>query len=148
MSTRPGAPRRDVLKSYEGTNLLFFLGIIVVLGMVVGWIFLSYRSLNDRPTRSRVEEFGVVSEAVSSSSGTCLLYLGTKLSETNHTYRNPAEIPPTDDGLVRDLFSLPGVTEVVVDQRLIVLRKSPGARWEEIQPGAREIVRNHLHMHQ
>jgi len=148
MPARPGTPRKDALKSYEGTNLLFFLGVIVALGMVVGWVFHSYKSKNDKPLRSRVEELGVVSEVVSSTSGTCLLYLGTKLSETNHTYRSPAEIPVTDDGLVRGFFSLPGVTEVVVDQRLIVLRKSPAARWEEIQPGAREIVRNHLHMHQ
>ncbi len=147
MSRKPGAPRRDVLKSYEGANLLFFLGFILALGLLVGLVFQSYKSLNDRPARNRVEEPGVISEVVSSSSGTCLFYLGTKLSETNHTYRNRAEIQVTDDGLVRDLFALPGVTEVVVDQRLIVLRKSPGARWEEIQPGVAEIVRNHLHMH-
>ena len=148
MSAGTGAPRKDVLKSYEGTNLLFFLGVIAVLGMVVGWVFLSYKSRNDSPRRRQVEEPGVISEVISSSSGTCLFYLGTRLSETNRTYRNPAEIPVTDDGLVRDLFSLPGVTEVVVDQRLILLQKSPAARWEEIRPGAKEIVRNHLHMHQ
>jgi hypothetical protein len=148
MSNKPGVPRRDALKSYEGTNLLFFLGFILALGLLVAWVFQSYKSRNDKPARPQVEELGVVSEVVSTTSGTCLLYLGTKLSETNHTYRNPAEIPAADDGLVRGLFALPGVTEVIVDQRLIVLQKSPGAHWEEIQPGAKEIVRNHLHLHQ
>jgi len=40
-----------------------------------------------------------------------------------------------------------GVVEVVVDQKLIILQKSPSARWETIESSAREVIRNHLHMH-
>jgi len=146
MLSKSKAPRRNVLGKYEGTNLLFFMGFILVLGVFVAWVFHSYKSRNDRPPRTMVDD-GIVTEAVSEASGTCLFYLGTKLSETNHKYTGQKDIPITDDGLVRDLFAISGVVEVTVDQRLIVLQKAPSAHWEAIQPGAREVIRNHLHLH-
>ena len=133
-------------RKYEGTNLLFFLVFILALGIFVSWVFQSYKSRGDRPERARAED-GIVTEVVSEASGTCLFYLGTKISESSYRYPGPSDIPHADDGMIKGLFSIPGVVEVTVDQRLIVLQKAPSAHWEEIQPAAREIIRNHLHPH-
>jgi hypothetical protein len=133
-------------RKYEGTNLLFFLVFILVLGIFVVWVFQSYKTRGERPEQARADD-GIVTEVVSEASGTCLFYLGTKMSESSSRYLGPSDIPPTDDGLIQGLFSIPGVVEVTVDQRLIVLQKAPSAHWEEIQPAAREIIRNHLHLH-
>ncbi len=146
MHGKSNAPRRNVLGKYEGANLLFFMGFILVLGVFVAWVFHSYKSRNDRPPRAMVDD-GIVTEAVSEASGTCLFYLGTRLSEANKRYASQKDIPATDDGLVRDLLAVSGVVEVVVDQRMVVLQKSPSAHWEAIQPRAREVIRNHLHLH-
>ena len=133
-------------RKYEGTNLLFFLVFILVLGLFVAWVFQSYKTRGQRPERTRVDD-GIITEVVSEASGTCLFYLGTKMSETSNKYRGPADIPRSDDGMIQAFFSIPGVVEVTVDQRLVVIRKAPSAHWEEIQPAAREIIRNHLHLH-
>ena len=133
-------------RKYEGTNLLFFLVFILALGVFVAWVFQSYKTRGERPERAHADD-GIVTEAVSETSGSCLFYLGAKVSEKSSTYMGPSDIPHTDDGMVKDFFSIPGVVEVTVDQRLIVLQKAPSAHWEEIQPAAREIIRNHLHLH-
>ncbi len=137
---------RKTLARYEGMNLLFFLGCILVLGVFVSYVFQMYRNAGLRPPKD-IDENGIVSEVVSTTAESGLFYLGTRLTESSRVYHNPGEIPSNDDGLVRDLFAIPGVVEVQVDQRLIVLRKSPSAHWEEIQPGAREVIGRHLHMH-
>jgi len=133
------------LKKYELTNLLFFLVLIVALGVLVTFVFRHYGKGDQGPSEESVA--GVVSDAVSSGSDVGLFYLDTKLSETTRRYRSRLEIPPTDDGLVRELFSLPGIEEVTVDQKIIILKKNGSARWESIQPGVRRIVKEHLHLH-
>ncbi len=127
-------------------NLLFFLGFVLALGIFVSYVFQVYRTAGQRPPKD-IDGNGIVSEVVSTTAESGLFYLGTKLSESSRVYRNPGEVPPTDDGLVKGLLAIPGVVEVQVDQRLIVLRKAPSAHWEEIQPGAREVINSHLHMH-
>ena len=89
----------------------------------------------------------MVSDAVGAGSDVGIFYLDTKLSETTRQYRSRLEIPVTDDGLVRELFALPGVEEVTIDQKVIMIKKNGSARWESIQPGVRRIVKDHLHIH-
>jgi hypothetical protein len=136
---------RKRLKKYEVTNLLFFLALIVALGVLVAFVFRYYGT---RPTGPEEEAYsGVVSDSVSAGSDVGMFYLGTKLVETTHQYRSRLEVPVTDDGLVKDLFDLPGVEEVTLNQTVILIRKSTSARWEGIQVGVRRIVKNHLHSH-
>ena len=137
----------DVLRKYEGANLLFFLAFAVVLTGFVAWVFQSYRNPGDNAPEETGDSSGVVSEVVSPDES-CIFYLGTRLSESGRRYRGKIEIPATDDGLVRELFGIDGVTGVVVDQKMIILQKWPTARWEAIQPRAKEVINSHLHMHQ
>lgn len=139
-----GSGRRS-LKRYEITNLLFFLTLIVALGVLVAFVFRHYGMKDMGPSDEGT--VGVVSEAVGAGSDIGLFYLDTKLSETSRQYRNRMEIPVTDDGFIGELFSLPGVEEVTINQKVIVLKKSASASWESIQPGVRRIVKNHLHLH-
>jgi hypothetical protein len=140
----PRAGRRS-LKKYEITNLLFFLGIIAALAVLVTFVFRYYGTRNQLPDTE--SDMGVISEALSPGSDVGLFYLGTKLSEASHQYRSRLEIPVTDDGLLKELFALPGVEEITLDQRVIVVRKINSAPWESIQPGVRRIVKSHLHIH-
>ncbi len=133
------------LKGYELTNLLFFLVLIVALGVLVTFVFRHYGTRNQEQSEGDV--VGVVSEAVGSGSDIGLFYLDTKLSERTLRYRSRLEIPATDDGLVRDLFALPGIEEVTIDSKVIILKKNGSARWESIQAGVRRIVKEHLHIH-
>jgi hypothetical protein len=136
---------RRSLKKYELTNLLFFLTIIVALGVLVAVVFRHYGTRNIETADE--SEPGVLSDQLNSASDVGIFYLGTKLTETSHVYRNSLDIPVTDDGLARDLFSLPGVEEITIDQRMIIVKKYTDAHWEGIQPGVRRIVKNHLHIH-
>jgi hypothetical protein len=133
------------LKRYELTNLLFFLILIIALGILVSFVFRYYGKRNQ--DTSDEASVGVVSDAVGSGSDVGLFYLDTKLSETTRQYRSRLEIPVTDDGLLRELFALPGVEEITINQKVIVIRKNGSARWEGIQSGVRRIVREHLHIH-
>jgi hypothetical protein len=142
--SNPRSGRRS-LKKYEITNLLFFLGLIVALGVLVAFVFRYYGTRNNEPETEA--DLGVVSDSLSPTSDVGMFYLGTKLSETSHQYRSRLEVPVTDDGLIKDLFDLPGVEEITLDQRIIVIRKNPSTRWEAIQPGVRRIVKAHLHLH-
>lgn len=137
------APRRS-LKKYELTNLLFILVLIVALGVLVTFVFRYY---GRRGLESSGESTGVVSDAVGAGSDVGIFYLDTKLSETTLRCRNRLEISITDDGLVKELFALPGVEEVTIDQKVIMIKKYNSARWEGIQSGVRRIVKNHLHIH-
>jgi hypothetical protein len=141
---KSGANRRS-LKKYELTNLLFFLTLIIALGILVTVVFRHYGTRNIETADE--SDAGVISDQLNPASDVGVFYLGTKLTESSRQYRNIIDIPVTDDGLVRDLFNLPGVEEVTIDQRMIIVRKNTGARWEGIQPGVRQIVKNHLHMH-
>jgi len=140
----PKAGRRS-LKRYELTNLLFFLVLIIALGVLVSFVFRYYGTRNQKPPDE--SDLGVVSDALGVGSDVGIFYLGTKLSETNHQYRSRLEIPVTDDGLVKELFSVPGIEEVTINQRMLMVRKSTLSRWESIQPSVRRIVKAHLHIH-
>ena len=139
----PRAGRRS-LKKYEIKNLLFFLTLIVALGVLVSFVFRFYGTRGEES--SGESESGVVSDALGAGD-VGLFYLDTKISETSRQYRNRLEIPITDDGLVRELFAVPGVEEITIDNRMIVLKKNASARWESIGPSVRRIVKNHLHLH-
>jgi hypothetical protein len=136
---------RGTLQEYEFTNLLFFLLIIIALGIVVALVFNHYRTLGEEP--SEEEGVGVVSDALDSTSDLGMFYLGTKISETNYRYRSRIEIPVTDDGFLKELFSLPGVEEITINKKTIMVKKYASARWDPISAGMRRIVNNHLHIH-
>ena len=140
----PGSGRKS-LRKYEVTNLLFFVALKVALGVLVTFVFRHYGTRNQ--VLDEESDLGVVSEAVSDGSDVGIFYLGTKISETQRQYRSRLEIPVTDDGLIAELFDLPGVEEVTLDQRVLIIRKSGSARWDGIRPGVRRIVSNHLHLH-
>ena len=140
----PGSGRKS-LRKYEVTNLLFFLTLMVALGVLVTFVFRHYGTRNQ--VLDEESDLGVVSEAVSDGSDVGIFYLGTKISETQRQYRSRLEIPVTDDGLRAEMFDLPGVDEVTLDQRILIIRKSGSVRWDGIRPGVRRIVSNHLHIH-
>jgi len=135
----------NILRSYEWTNLLFFLLLIVALGVFVAIVFRIYSTPEESPAKS---EDGILSEIVAPGSDICIFYVGSRLTDVSRKYQSRLQIPPTDDGLVKGLFDIPGVIGVTIDQRMVMISKSPEARWEAIQPGAREVIRNHLHLHQ
>lgn len=118
---------------------------MVALGVLVTFVFRHYGTRNQ--VLDEESDLGVVSEAVSDGSEVGIFYLGTKISETQRQYRSRLEIPVTDDGLLAELFDLPGVDEVTLDQRILIIRKSGSVRWDGIRPGVRRIVSNHLHIH-
>jgi hypothetical protein len=146
--TKQRVAKNNVLRKYEGTNLLFFLAFILALGLFVTWVFKSFRSPNAVVVDTSADEAGILSEVVTPGSETCVFYLGTKLSETSRQFRSRTEIPVTDDGFVAGLFAIPGVEVVVIHGKMVMLQKAPQVRWERIQPNAREVIKSHLHMHQ
>jgi hypothetical protein len=141
---KSGAGRRS-LKKYEITNLLFFLTLIIALGVLVVFVFRSYGTRNQEVDSE--SGAGVLTANLNPASDIGIFYLGTALSQASLQYRNRIDIPATDDGLIRDLFSLEGVDEVTVIQKMIILRKNSTVRWEGINTGVRQIVNNHLHLH-
>jgi hypothetical protein len=141
---KPGSGRRS-LKRYEITNLLFFLTLIVALAVLVSFVFRFYGNRNQAVAEDK--EKGVVSDTVSPGSDVGIFYLSTKVSDFSHQYRSRLDVPATDDGFVKDLFALPGIEEVTIDQKVIVVRKQTSVRWEGIQSGVKQIVKDHLHLH-
>jgi hypothetical protein len=137
-------PRRS-LKKYEITNLLFFLVLMIALGVLVFFVFRYYG--NGGRTSEEDSAPGIVSEAVSEGTNVGIFYLGTRLTETTHQYQSRLQISATDDGLIRDLFSLPGVEEITLNPTTLLIKKNGSVRWESIQSGVRTIVGNHLHQH-
>ena len=133
------------LKKYERNNLIFFLSIIVVLGVLVSFVFNHYKAKNQEVAED--SNGGVISDSLGDSSDVGAFYLGTSLSETSHQYRSRLDIPVTDDGLLRDLFDLPGVEEITLNQKMILMRKNSSTSWESIRPGVKRIVKQHLHIH-
>lgn len=136
--------RGNILRRYEGTNLVFFLGFILVLGGFVFYIFHSYKSENDKLIQAAEVDTGIQSVVLSTATNSCLFYLADKLVDASHTYHGPQEIPANDDGLLKDLFGITGVMQVVVDEKLIVVSKSPSSHWEMIQSTAKEVIINYL----
>ena len=142
--TSPPSGRKS-LKKYELTNLLFFLVLIVALGVLVAFVFRYYGTRGQEPDTGPGK--GVISDACSDTSDVGMFYLDTRLSETTHQYRNRLEIPVTDDGLLKEMFGLPGVDEITLNQTSILIKKNSATRWEGIQAGVRRIVKEHLHIH-
>lgn len=140
--------RRKSLKGYEVKNLLFFLVFMIALGTFVAFVFRAYRYPDEARRGYEENPNGILSEAVDPASGFCIFYVGTRISAARHRYEGPHQIPVTDDGFVRELFAIPGVTGVVVDQNLVMLEKSTSAPWERIQGTARDVINSHLHLHQ
>ena len=133
-----------MLKGYEATNLVFFLGFILVLGGFVFYIFHSYKSENDKLMRQAEIDDGIQSVVLSAATNSCLFYLADRYADSSHTYHSAGEIPANDDGLLKDLFEISGVIQVVVDEKLIVVSKAPSAHWEMIQPTAKEIIAGYI----
>ena len=137
---------RRRLKKYEIKNLMFFMGFILALGILGAFVFQSFKD-RDKVPEKPFDPNGILSEFVSPTADSCYFDLGTALSESTRKYRTRQDIPATDDGLIKSLFDIPGVLEVVVDQKRVILQKTPKGHWEEIRPAAREILTAHLHMH-
>jgi hypothetical protein len=146
MSGKSGARRGNILRRYEVVNLLFFLTLILALGVFVSLVFKSY-STGEPPPEAFADGPGILAEIITPEDDSCVFYLGTKITEISRGYRSQLDIPVTDDGLLKGLFSIPGVIDVVINQRSIVIQKSPSANWWTIQSGAREVINQHLHMH-
>jgi hypothetical protein len=142
--TKSGASRRS-LKKYEVTNLIFFLCLISALGILVTFVFRHYGSRNK--VVSEGGERGIVSEGLYPGSDIGMFNLGTKLFETSRQYRSRLQIPVTDDGFLKELFDIPGIEEVTVDQRSIMIKKESSVPWESIRPRVQQAVMGHLHMH-
>ena len=140
---KSGAGRRN-LKRYELTNLFFFLGLIAVLAVLLGAVFWFYAREDVLPEQG---EQGIVSEAFYPGSDIGMFRLGTKIFQTSRQYQNSLQIPVTDDGFLRDLFEIPGVEEVTVDQKSIMIRKETSASWDDIRPRLQEVIKSHLHLH-
>jgi len=141
---RQGSGRKS-LKKYEIYNLLFFLGLILVLGTLVTFVFRSYSTRNESDSSDGAR--GIISEVVADGSDIGMFYLGTKIYETSGQYQSLMEVPVTDDGFLKELFSIPGVAGITVDRRSLMIRKYPSASWNTIRPAVRQIVERHLHLH-
>jgi hypothetical protein len=136
---------RRSLKKYELYNLLFFVVLMVALGVLVSFVFRYYGTRNTGPAPD--SDAGVVSETLSDTSDIGMFFLGNKIVETDHQFRSRLEVPVTDDGFLRELFDLPGVEEVTLNQTSILIKKNTSTRWASIQPGVHRIVKQHLHIH-
>ena len=132
------------LKSYEFSNLLFFLGLIIVLGGVCWWV------LYHIGTKDRVivvdPEPGIASEHINED--IAVFYLeGFRIVGVTRQYRSRLEIPSTDDGFIRGLFDLPGVEELTVEPNVIMVKKNGTVSWDKLIGPIRDILNNHLHSH-
>jgi len=132
------------LKGYEFTNLLFFLVLIIVLAGGC-WLVFYHIGTKDRVVVVEIDP-GIASEETSEDIS--LFYLeGFHIVGTSRTYRSRLEIPSTDDGLVRSLFDLPGVEEIVIEPQLIILKKNGATSWDKLREPVRGIIKSHLHSH-
>ncbi|MFB3903908.1 MAG: NifU N-terminal domain-containing protein [Acidobacteriota bacterium] len=138
MPERPRIYGRKTLRKYEGLNLVLLLMAVVGLTVFSTWVFQSY-SNPDEGDDSRKE---ILSE-VFTDSDVCMFTVGAQLTHTSHRYGSPAEII-TSDPLARKLFGIPGIVEVSIHQKSVVLRKLPSARWEAIRPAARGVITDYL----
>jgi hypothetical protein len=137
---------KGTLKGYEARNLMVLMCFVLGLGGLGAFVFVQYRDRDKVPPKE-INNKGILSEVVSSTSNSCYFYLQMPVTETLHKYRNRNEIPSTDDGLAKGLFDIDGVIEVTIDNTIVVLQKSPKAHWEEIRPLARDIIGQHQHLH-
>ena len=133
------------LKGYEFTNLLFMLFLIVVLGGVCALV------LYHIGTKDRYDvvdkDPGIASEQQINEDITAFYLEGFDIVGVTRTYQSRLEIPSTDDGLVRGLFDLPGVEEIVIEPKLIMVKKNGTVTWGKLRGEIRDILNNHLHSH-
>jgi len=135
---------KGTLKGYELTNLLFFLVLIIILGAGCWWVFFQIGT-KDRVVVKEIDP-GISSEKTTNDIG--LFYLeGFHVVGISRTYRGRLEIPSTDDGLIRDLFDLPGVEELVIEPQLIIVKKNGTVAWDKLREPIRDIIKKHLHAH-
>ena len=132
------------LKGYELTNLLFFLIVVIVLGGGCWWVLYHYG------TKDRVVIVepgpGIASEEVYEDMA--LFYLeGFRIVENSRQYKGLLEVPATDDGLIRDMFELPGVEEITIQSQLVMVKKNGTVSWDTLRAPIRNIINNHLHSH-
>ena len=134
------------LKGYELTNLLFFLVLIIVLGGGCWWVFYHYGSKDQ--VVAKVIEPGIRSEEIDEGNNIAVFYLeGFNIVGMTRQYRGRLEIPSTDDGLIRELFDLPGVEELAIEPQLIILKKNGTVNWDKLRGPIRDVINNHLHSH-
>ncbi len=129
---------RKSLTRYEGVNLVVLLLAVVALALFATWVFQTYSKPDDGPASDAV----IISEAVVDAD-ICMFTVGTRLTQTVRHYRSPVEIR-NDDPLARSLFAVPGVAQVVINPKSIVIYKLPSARWETVQSAARGVISDHL----
>jgi len=132
------------LKGYEFSNLLFFLGLIIVLGGGCWWVLYHYG------TKDRIvvvdPDPGISSELINDDIAAYYLE-GFRIVGVTRQYRSRLEIPSTDDGLIRGLFDLPGVEELTIQPQLVMLKKNGTVSWDILSGQIRDILNNHLHSH-
>jgi hypothetical protein len=138
MPERPRVYGRKTLRKYEGLNLVLLLLAVVALTVFSTWVFQSY-SNPDEGDNSKKE---ILSE-VFTDNDVCMFTVGARLTHTSHRYASPAEII-TRDPLATKLFGIPGIVEVAIYEKSVVLRKLPSARWENIKPAARGVITDYL----
>ena len=132
------------LKGYELTNLMFFLVLIIVLAAGCWWVFY-HIGTKDRVVVVEVDP-GISSEQTTDD--IALFYLeGFHIVGMSRTYRGRLEIPSTDDGLIRGLFDLPGVEELVIEPKLVIVKKNGTVEWNKLSGPIRNVINNHLHSH-
>jgi len=132
------------LKGYEFSNLLFFLGLMIVLGAVC-WGVLYSIGTKDRVGPIIVEPG--ISEEVTSGDIIVFYLEGFQIVATARQYRSRLEIPSTDDGLIRGLFDLNGVEEISMLPQSVTVKKNGDVNWNTLRGPIREIISNHLHSH-
>ncbi len=138
MGERVRVHGRKSLRRYEGLNLVLLLLAVVALTIFSTWVFQSYSN----PDEEGGSQKEILSE-VFTDSDVCMFTVGARLTHTSHRYESPAEII-TSDPLARKLFGIPGIIEVAIYEKSVVLRKLPSARWEVIKPTARGMITDYL----
>ena len=140
MAKRASVDGRRIHRKYEWSNLLFLLSIAAALVLFVMLVFRMYSTPDEDPSEAKSIYSVILSELVPPSSNNCIFYLDTDISGESKRFNSVTEVPATDAGFVRGLFAISGVMAVQINQRSVVLYKTPSAHWEEIRPKAREII--------
>ena len=136
---------RGSLRGYEFSNLLFFLGLIVVLGCGCGWVLYHYGTKNRQAVV--IIEPGISEEHTTGD--IAVFYLeGFNIVGTTRRYMGRLEIPVTDEcGFIRSLFDQPGIEEITIQPQSIIVKKNGTVGWDKLSSPIRGIINDHLHFH-
>jgi len=137
-----GKPKGS-LKGYELNNLLFFLGMIVILGGVC-WIFYNLVTKNPDPV---IDIEPAITSEVTTGDIAVFELEGFNLVGMSRSYRSRLEIPVTDDGLIQGLYDLPGVEEIVLEPRRVIIKKNGTVEWNTLSGSITNVLKDHLHSH-